>query len=546
MNRRSAAARLLPIVIATCLGAGSVAAQVVPPDFELEVVFSGLSAPTNIEFASDGRVFVAEKSGIIRVFDDLDDTSPTVFANLSANVMDYWDRGLLGLALHPDFPAVPHVFVLYTMDTAVGGSPPDFGDACADPTGAGCVVGGRLSRLTAAGSVMTGPEEVLLEAWCQQYPSHSIGDLAFGLDGMLYLSCGDGASFNFVDWGQAGNPCGDPSLQGGALRSQDLRTTGDAVGWNGSVLRLDPATGAAPPTNPLAGGATSGDDPVIAYGLRNPYRFTVHPTTGEIWLGDVGWGLWEEIDRIADPADAVVENFGWPCYEGAGVQGAYDGENLPICETLYAQPGAHQPPHYAYHHGAAMPGTCGIGTSAVSGLAFHVGGPYPSEYDGALFFGDYNRGCIWVMFEGAGGLPDPAQVASFVSSAGGPVDLARGPTGELFYVDFNSGSVRRVISTAPPEFLRGDANGDGTIDIGDPVATLAALFQGGPNPCADAQDANDDGAGDISDPVYLLAFLFSGGASPPPPYGPSLAGCGADPTPDSAGDLGCGSSGACP
>ena len=100
------------------------------------------------------------------------------------------------------------------------------------------MISGRLSRLQAAGDVMTGAEQVLIEDWCQQYPSHSVGALAFGADGALYVTGGDGASFNFTDYGQDGspvNPCGDPpgapgtaltppTAEGGALRSQDLRT----------------------------------------------------------------------------------------------------------------------------------------------------------------------------------------------------------------------------------------------------------------------------------------------------------------------------------
>ena len=114
---------------------------------------------------------------------------------------------------------------------------------------------------------MTGTEQVLVEDWCQQYPSHSIGTVEFGRDGALYASGGDGASFNFVDYGQDGsplNPCGDPpggvgatltppTAEGGALRSQDLRTTGDPVTLDGTIIRVDPATGAGLPNNPLAG-----------------------------------------------------------------------------------------------------------------------------------------------------------------------------------------------------------------------------------------------------------------------------------------------------
>src|SRR5262249_10275628 len=90
------------------------AAATLPAGFQEQVVFSGLTQPTNIEFAPDGRIFVAEKSGVIKVFDNLADTTPTVFADLSTNVHNVWDRGLLGLALAPGFPADPWVYVLYT------------------------------------------------------------------------------------------------------------------------------------------------------------------------------------------------------------------------------------------------------------------------------------------------------------------------------------------------------------------------------------------------------------------------------------------------
>jgi glucose/arabinose dehydrogenase len=87
-------------------------AATLPPDFQEQVVFSGLVQPTNIEFAPDGRIFVAEKRGTIKVFDNLADTTATIFADLSTNVHNVWDRGLLGLALAPNFPANPWVYVL--------------------------------------------------------------------------------------------------------------------------------------------------------------------------------------------------------------------------------------------------------------------------------------------------------------------------------------------------------------------------------------------------------------------------------------------------
>ena len=98
-------------------------ALVLPTGFTESVVWGGLTNPTNIEFAADGRIFVAEKSGIIKVFDNEADQTATVFADLRANVHDFWDRGMLGMTVHPNFPASPYVYVLYTYDAPIGGTP---------------------------------------------------------------------------------------------------------------------------------------------------------------------------------------------------------------------------------------------------------------------------------------------------------------------------------------------------------------------------------------------------------------------------------------
>jgi glucose/arabinose dehydrogenase len=443
----------------------------VPTGFQEEIVFSGLTEPTAVRFSPDGRAFVAEKNGLIKVFDNLSDTTPTVFADLRTQVHNYWDRGLLDVALPPDFPANPWVYVLYTFDAAIGGTAPRWGsvggssDGCPTPPGPtaeGCVVSGRLSRLQASGNTMTGSEQVMIEGWCQQYPSHSIGSLSFGADGALYVSGGDGASFNFVDYGQDGspvNPCGDPpggvggsmtppTAEGGALRSQDLRTTGDPVSLNGAILRVDPTTGAGLPDNPMASSTDANARRIVGYGLRNPFRITTRPGTNEVWMGDVGWGDWEEIDRLASPTTAPVDNFGWPCYEGDGRQGGYDAANLDICENLYnAGSAAVVAPYFRYHHNdLVVPNdVCPKGGSSVAGMsfAFASGGSYPAEYQGALFFADYSRRCIWAIPTGANGLPDVSKRRTFVGGAAQPVDLEIGPGGDLFYVDLG-GTIRRV------------------------------------------------------------------------------------------------------
>jgi glucose/arabinose dehydrogenase len=563
------------------------AAATLAPGFTDTTIFTGLLQPTAVRFSRDGRVFIAEKSGLIKIFKNLTDPNPTIFADLRSNVFNYWDRGLLSIALHPNFPDTPFVYALYTLDAPIGGNPPVFNDACADPTGVGCVAAGRLSLLRAAGDVMQGPESVLIEDWCQQYPSHSVGNLGFGADGALYVSGGEGANFNYPDYGQFGNPCNDPPLQGGAIRSQDKENTavastsditifaagspgggvyptmvleingqpvrwfvsvqgdpyarqfiqyhyvsptpvsidkikinyindwqegtfdkdlrvdkvvldgvtyeteasstystgtavpgsdcvvggyknsewlhcngafsygnnlspvpppvsiGDSIGYSGSMLRIDPLTGGGLPDNPYYGGRVD-DDRIIAYGMRNPFKFAIVPGTNELWVGDVGGGLWEEIDRILNPTDSIVENFGWPCYEGKDKNAEYNSANIPACNTLYSKNTA-TAPYYQYSHNGQ--------TASITGLAFYVGGNYPSQYQGALFFADYSQQWIKVMLTGGAARPNPALVQNVIDSGVTAVDLQTGPNGDIFYLDFINGALHRLqysASNTPP------------------------------------------------------------------------------------------------
>jgi uncharacterized repeat protein (TIGR01451 family) len=527
----SRSARLMPLVC--CRGLLLVMALMLPitafaatlpGGFQESVVFSGLTQPTAVRFAPDGRVFVAEKSGLIKVFNDLFSTTPTIFADLRTNVHNFWDRGLLGLELDPNFPTAPYIYVLYTYDgdsthpAPRWGTPDTTSDPCPDPPGAtgdGCVVSGRLSRLQASGNTWVGPEQVLIWDWCQQYPSHSIGALAFGPDGALYVSGGDGASFNFVDYGQDGNPvnpCGDPpggvggtqtppTAEGGALRSQDLRTMSDPVGLSGTILRVQPDTGEGFVGNPLASSTDANARRIIAYGLRNPFRLTLRPGTNEVWVGDVGWNTWEEINLIADPTPPAPDNFGWPCYEGAGRQSGYDGANLNLCENLYGDEGtaaAALAPFYTYNHSAQVVAgeTCPSGSSSISGLAFYpeTGGTYPNTYTGALFFADYSRNCIWAIFERSG-VPDPATRITFVAGAASPVELQIGPGGDLFYVDFNGGTIRRIQYAQANE---------------PPIAVVSATPTSGAAPLTVAFDGSGSSDPDPGDTITSYSWDLNG------------------------------------
>ena len=458
-----------------------------PPGFQDEVVFGGLNKPTAVRFAPNGMVFVAEKNGKIEVYEDLEDETPELFKNLTVETYDHGDRGLLGLAIDPEFPTKPYVYALFTYDHILGeeAPPPKWGtgegDSCPvvpENEADDCVVSGRLVRYTAKveglHAVANGEKALIPEDWCQQFSSHSIGDLRFGPEGALYAGGGDGASFTSADFGQLGNPpnpCGDPPKAGGSLRAQDLitpETEEDPTGLNGTIIRIDPETGEGWPTNPLAGSASANERRIVGLGFRNPFRFALDPKTGEMYVGNVGSSEFEEIDRF-DPTSGKLFNSGWPCYEGGDKQFQFKTLELPICEQLYKEPERVTKPLFYYSHRQAIaPGDeCSYAAgSAIAGPVIYDGEEFPATYEGALFFSDAVRGCFYVMPVGTDGRPDPAEIEPFMT--GGSlypgVDIEEGPDGSLYYASlfgegFSKGAIHRITYApgAPSAKLSADA-----------------------------------------------------------------------------------------
>jgi glucose/arabinose dehydrogenase len=521
---------LLPAV------AGVAFAQGLPDGFQRTDPIEGRNLPSGVYFAHDGRVFVTEKGGAIWLYRNLLDTAPVLFADISAKVHTVGDRGLLGFALDPRFPEVPRVYALYSFNGGLfDDAPPrwtencgyDSGDTVPDPPPdmpGGCVIGAHLSRFDVVGDVAdTANETVLIEDWYQFFPSHSIGTLLFGADGYLYAGGGDGASYNWADWGQGiGNPQYpdqrspriDNVREGGALRAQGLEVesayANQDVWLDGTILRLNPSTGEGAPGNPLAaGGLSENARRIIAYGLRNPFRFTERPGTGEIWVGDVGWNTWEEVNRIPalpDDGSATLVNFGWPCFEGRTHTQDYASAKLPICTTLYANDDSGgrtpwTPPWYTYRHTAS---------SDITGLQFYTGAAYPEAYRHSLFTADNSRSVIfnfpYVDADGDG-VPDPptdGQASAFYGGVNATaVQLTSGPGADIFFPNINLGRISRLsycegcTNVAPSAAIALDAGS--TAD--GPPRTITFLATNSVDPDGDtlAYDWDLDGDGTFGD-----------------------------------------------
>ena len=422
---------------------------IIPPGNEIdETVISGLVAPIAIEWTPDGsKLFVAEKRGTVRLFENGQLQSGLV-VDIQAQVNNNSDRGLLDIAIHPDFDNHPYLYLLYTYDPPEVFNYPD--DAAAKPDGNGNRAG-RLTRVTLDPStnytsIMPDSEEILLGAtgtWdnfngfvnstvdfdeppagiladgsnlqdflAADSQSHSIGSVEFGLDGALYVTNGDGTSYNQID----------PRT----VRVQDLNNL------SGKVLRIDPITGKGLSDNLFYdGNPDSNISKVYQSGFRNPFRMTIHPETGQVYIGDVGWRLWEEVNTGEAGA-----NFGWPFFEGGSGENIRTPqyEDLPEAEAFYNSGIEATPSIFALNHGSS-------GINAIIMGDIYTGSTYPAEFQGDLFFNDLGQGIVRnISFDASGNV---SSVEVFSTEAQIVVQIAQGPDGNLYYVDLNDGIVGR-------------------------------------------------------------------------------------------------------
>ncbi len=409
-----------------------------PPGFEEELVASALDRPTSFAIATDGRIFVAEKAGRIRVVSPSGVLLPTPFATIPVTTLG--DRGLLGIALDPDFLANGFVYVSYVTQSV----PPD----ATRPES----VYVRVSRFTANGSVVRAGSEFVLEGGIRSDSvSHCGGGLAFDVDGMLFVSTGDGASFSGVD-----------AL---AMRTFDL----DSL--NGKILRIDPHTGAAPPDNPFYAGPTAARSKVWCFGLRNPFHIATHPNRAGLLIDDVGLASYEEID-LAYPG----ANFGWPCFEGPLARSDYGRAFPDTCGSITVAPAL-----YAYSH--SNTGAC------ITGGAFAASTNYPPGYRGDYYFEDYVKNTIERLVLG----PSGDLVARLPFAQGddtfNPVDLREGPDGDLYVLNI---ATRFVGATGRLTRIRWVGSGNHAPVAG---ASAAPAFGYAPLDVAFSSDGSSDADG---------------------------------------------------
>jgi uncharacterized repeat protein (TIGR03806 family) len=381
---------------------------------------------TNLTFAfpiamlqapnDSSRWFVVEQAGVVRTFPATNPTSSTVFIDIAGRVIDGGERGLLGMAFHPDFPQDPRVFLSYTN-----------GDS------------GTVSRISSFRSLDNGATldpgtERILMVLTQPEDNHNGGHIAFGPDDMLYIGFGDGGGSG-DQHGSIGNGQRLTTLHGKILR---IDVGADPMATTYSVPAGNPFFNAANAGDQCAspGSRASGNCPeIFAWGFRNPWRWSFDRTTGELWVGDVGQNVWEEVSQVT-----VGGNYGWRCREGAhdfNTSAGCSGNTLidPVAE---------------YSHS--------VGQSITGGYVYR--GAQNTNLVGRYLFADFVSGRIWAWIpENA---TQPREPTQLLDTSFGISSFGQGNDGELYVINYGSGSngsLHRIefatgpVNNPPPQTL---------------------------------------------------------------------------------------------
>jgi glucose/arabinose dehydrogenase len=368
-----------------------------PSGFTETNVVSGLSNPTNMEFAPDGRLFVLEQGGNVKLVH----SDGTTFTALTLTVDSNGERGLLGIAFDPQFASNHFAYLYYT-----------------NPQGGGTASGvhNQISRFTVNDNdpqhPTFGSETPILDLNdLSSATNHNGGSIHFSTDGMLYAGVGENA-----------NPPNSQTLDN--LLGKFLRI--NVAGYVG--IRDDTTVGhIIPADNPFVGTASGINQLIYALGLRNPFTFAVQPGTGKIFINDVGQNIWEEIDQAV-----AGGNYGWPYSEGFKKPG---DQNTSI--------GTYRDPLLAYNHLGPPPGyNCAI----VGGTFYNPPTvQFPRPLIGKYFFEDLCNQWIHI-FDPAhpGSLIHPDTSMPFASGdAGNTVALNVDAAGSLYYLSRTSGQIEK-------------------------------------------------------------------------------------------------------
>ncbi|MBA4146218.1 MAG: glucose sorbosone dehydrogenase [Cytophaga sp.] len=365
-------------------------AQVYPSGFSQERVANNISNPTVMAIASDGRIFVAQQQGILRVIKK-GSLLTTPFITLSVNSTG--ERGLIGIALDPDFATNHFVYLYYTLPDASRN---------------------RLSRFTANGDVAVPNSEVVVLDFdpLSTASNHNGGALAFGPDGKLYVAIGDNAK---------------------GSNAQDLDT------YHGKILRIN-KDGSVPAGNPFTDGSEQ-KKRIWAYGMRNPYTIAFQPGTGKFYVNDVGQGSWEEVNDVT----VGGKNYGWPSAEGMSTNPNYtnpvyyygrgngDGVGCAITGGTFFNPTTTQyPASYigkyfiieycnnwinSFDPAVATPSRAAFAT-AISGNGVSI----TTGVDGNLYYLGRSAGALFKI------VYNPAAVAPSITQQPSPVTVSQGET----------------------------------------------------------------------------------------------------------------------